>query len=93
MVTSMTDQVTTVRELGASLRARRRRIGLTQAQVAQRAHVTRQWLVRLERGHPNAELGLVLDVARALDVAIEFRPVPAQVAGDVDLDQVLGELS
>jgi HTH-type transcriptional regulator/antitoxin HipB len=89
----MTSQVATARELGAALRAHRKQLGLTQAQVARRAHVTRQWLVRLEQGHPNAELGLVLDVARVLGVAVEFRPIPEQVAGEIDLDQVLGDLS
>ena len=92
-MTSMADQVTTARELGASLRAHRRRLGLTQEQVARRAQVTRQWLLRLEQGHPKAELGLVLDVARALEVAVEFRPVPEQIPGEVDLDQLMGELS
>nr|WP_152361785.1 helix-turn-helix domain-containing protein [Microlunatus speluncae] len=89
----MTGPITTVRELGTSLRARRRGLGLTQHEVAQQARVTRQWLVRLEHGHHSAELGLVLDVARALGVAIEFRPLPEQVPGEVDLDQVLDELT
>jgi HTH-type transcriptional regulator/antitoxin HipB len=89
----MPDQVTTARELGASLRAHRRRLGLTQDQVARRAQVSRQWLLRLEQGHPNAELALVLDVARALGLAVEFRPLPEQIAGEVDLDRLLGELS
>lgn len=92
-MTPMASQVTTARELGAALRAHRKKLGLTQAQVAQRAHVTRQWLARLEQGHPNAELGLVLDVARALGVAVEFKPVPEQVPGEIDLDQVLGDLA
>lgn len=92
-LTSMDHRVTTVREIGAALRARRLELGLTQLETARRAHVTRQWLVRLERGHPTAELGLVLAVAGALELVLDFRSRPEQVPAEVDLDQILDGLS
>lgn len=53
-------------DVGAAIRAARRAEGLTQAQLAQRAGVGRQWLVALEKGHDRAELGKVVAVLAAL---------------------------
>ena len=60
-------------QLGAMLRAQRERQGLTQAQLADRARVTRESVSRLESGRDNARLSLVLNVLSALglDVALE----------------------
>ncbi len=53
-------------DVGAAIRAARRAEGLTQAQLAERAGVGRQWLVALEKGHDRAELGKALAVLAAL---------------------------
>ena len=58
-------------QLGAALRERRELSGLTQAAVADRAAVSRAFVIDLERGRrPRAELTRVLAVIRALDAAI-----------------------
>jgi HTH-type transcriptional regulator / antitoxin HipB len=58
-------------QLGAALRERRERAGLTQAQLAEKAGVSRAFVMDLERGRrPRAELGRVLAVVGALDSAI-----------------------
>lgn len=62
------------RDVGASIRAARRARGLSQAQLAERARVGRQWLVAVEKGHDRAELGLVVAVLRALDIRLTLRP-------------------
>lgn len=60
--------VTNALELGAQLRAARRAAGLTQAQVAESANVSRAFVIDLEQGkRPGAELSRVLAVARALN--------------------------
>lgn len=60
--------VTNALELGAQLRAARRAAGLTQAQVASSAKVSRAFVIDLEQGkRPGAELSRVLAVARALN--------------------------
>ena len=56
--------IRTPADLGAVIRERRRKLGLDQAELAQRIGVSRQWVVGIERGRARAELGLVL---RALD--------------------------
>lgn len=60
-------------ELGAALRDRRARAGLTQAQLADRAGVSRGFVIDIERGRrPRAELNRVLAVMRALDAALSL---------------------
>lgn len=56
---------------GAVLYQRRVDLGLTQAEVASRAGVSRQWLIAAERGKETAELGRMLRVMRVLHLALE----------------------
>lgn len=66
-----------VRDLGAALRDARRRAGLSQQELADRARVSRQWLSRLETGsNPGAELRKVLDVLGALGLSLTLEPLP-----------------
>ncbi|WP_162458259.1 helix-turn-helix transcriptional regulator [Pseudactinotalea terrae] len=75
-------------ELGAALRERRLRAGLTQAQVAERAEVSRAFVTELERGRrPRAELMRVFMVMRALETGLELVDAPTKTA-----DQALSEL-
>lgn len=68
-------------ELGAALRERRERAGLTQAQLAIRANVSRAFVIDVERGRrPRAELTRVLAVMRALDSAITLVDHRSQTA-------------
>ena len=67
--------VTTVRDLGAAVREARRRAGLSQQALADRAGVPRQWVSRLETGsNPGAELRKVLDVFAALSLTVVLQP-------------------
>lgn len=67
-------------DTAAAVRAARRARGLTQAQLAERAGVGRQWLVALEKGHDRAELGKVLAVLSALGLTLTTREAPAPPA-------------
>lgn len=60
-------------DLGATIRAARRERRLTQAQLAARAGVGRQWLVALEGGHERAELGRTMAVLGALGLTLTVR--------------------
>lgn len=57
-----------LRQLVAGLREE---AGLTQGELAQQAGVSRKWLNEFERGNPNARVGAVLDVLRALGYGLE----------------------
>jgi HTH-type transcriptional regulator/antitoxin HipB len=70
--------VRTARDIGAALRTAREGQGLTQATVAERARVSRRWLIAMERGeHPRAELDRVLRVLEALQLDVTVGPVAA----------------
>ncbi|MDT0203722.1 helix-turn-helix domain-containing protein [Nocardioides sp. AE5] len=76
--------------LGPAVRDRRRAAGLTQAELADRAGVSRAWVIRLERGLDNAEPARVLAVLRILGLDLVLRE--HQVSEDEDLlREVLGE--
>lgn len=74
------------------MRAQREQRGLTQAQLADRARVSRESVSRLESGRDNARLSLVLNVLSALDLDVTL-----EQAGRLDktsestLRSVLGE--
>lgn len=79
-------------QLGAALRERRERAGLTQGRLADRAGVSRAFVIDLERGRrPRAELNRVLSVMRALDAAITLVDNERRDAEDI-LTELLGDL-
>ena len=78
--------IRSARTLGMLLREQRRRRGLTQAQLAHRAGVSRQWLSGLERGREGAELGRVLRTLASAGIVLKFEERPT--AG-LDLDAII----
>ena len=67
-------RIRTPLELGLTIRDRRRKLGLTQAELARKIGAGRQWLVAFERGKSRAEVGLVLRAISALDLALTIHP-------------------
>lgn len=65
-------RVRTVRELGASVRVQRESLGLSQQALADRAGVTREWVVRFENGKVSVSLNRVFDVLTALNLTIDL---------------------
>lgn len=60
--------------LGIAVRTLRTRRGWTQLDLAQRAGVSRQWLIKLEAGQASGlEIGLVLQVLDGLDASLMIR--------------------
>ena len=62
----------TPKAIGTAIRTRRRALKMTQADLATRTGVSRQWLAAVESGKPRAELGLVLRTFNVLDMPIMF---------------------
>jgi len=60
----------TAGDFGALIRGRRTRLQFSQAQLARKVGVGRQWVVELEKGKPRAPLALVLRTLNALGVAL-----------------------
>jgi y4mF family transcriptional regulator len=59
-------------DLGARLRDERRRLGVTQEQLAAAAGVNPRLVSEVERGKATAEVGKVLDIARALGLRLSL---------------------
>lgn len=60
--------------LGAAIRDRRKRLGLDQAELANRIGVSRQWIVAVEKGKPRAAMSLILRALAALDLSLTIQP-------------------
>ena len=93
-------QVATAADLGQLVKAARIRRGMSQADLAAAAGVSRRWMVDLEAGKPRAELDLALRVLAALGVVLRAdAPESARSSAaapttspDVDLDEHLAAL-
>ena len=62
--------------------------GWTQAELAERIEVSRQWVVALERGKATAELGATLRAVIALGMVADLVDAPTPDIG-IDLDRLL----
>lgn len=62
----------TAREIGLRIRDRRMHLGLSQAELAERVGMTRQWVIGLEKGAPGAALGTVLRTLAELGLALDI---------------------
>jgi transcriptional regulator with XRE-family HTH domain len=77
--------------LGAAVRQARDEAGWTQSELAERAGVSRAFVVGLERGvRPRAELLRVLAVVRALGKAVALVDDEQPGSFDQALDEILG---
>ena len=65
--------VSTAKEFGAAIRARRKELGLTQAALAEFTGFSVSFLSDLENGKQTAELGKALDLVNLLGLDVEFR--------------------
>lgn len=64
-------EIRTMGDLGALVRKARTARGMTQADLAARLHMSRDWVVRLEKGHPRLEAQRVLDALRLVGVNLD----------------------
>ena len=76
------------RDLAAAVRGRRLSLGLSQAELARRADVSRPWLSQVEAGKPRTELSLIIRLLDALGLGLQLE-VRDSGAPSVDLDAIL----
>lgn len=90
-------EIRNLRQLALAIRARRLALGLSQAELAERAHVSRQWVIEFEAGKATAELGLTLRLFEALGLRFQLSAatLKSESASDdgIDLDTILSSLS
>jgi HTH-type transcriptional regulator/antitoxin HipB len=86
-------RINAIRDVAAAVRGRRLDAGMSQADLARRAGVSRKWVYEFEAGKPAAELGLVLRVLDALDLELDLSPRAERADQQTtDLDALLAEL-
>lgn len=78
----MSDLARSPKQLGAVIRRRRKRLGLNQTQVGERAGLRQETISLMESGSPAARLGTVLAVLAALD--LEFQIVTRSQGRDLE---------
>jgi HTH-type transcriptional regulator/antitoxin HipB len=87
--------IRSIRDLAAAVRGRRKDLGMSQADLARRAGVSRKWVYEFEAGKPTAEFGLLLRVLDELGLALELASRadtgPSGGGDTVDLDALLDE--
>ena len=64
-------QIKSAREVAALIREQRRRNGWSQAELARRVGVGRDWIIQFEKGKATVELGLVLRVLKELGIGLQ----------------------
>ncbi|MDB4947751.1 MAG: putative DNA-binding protein [Gemmatimonadetes bacterium] len=72
-------QIAVPKDLGIRMRDQRLSLRISQASLARSVGVSRSWVIKVERGNPGAEVGLVLKALRALDLTVDVRPGSSSV--------------
>lgn len=88
--------VRTATDLGAVIRDRRKQLKLDQATFAKKIGVGREWVIQIEKGHPRAELGLVLRAIDALNIQLnasvdQGNQVKYRRVSPVDIDAIISK--
>lgn len=81
-------QIRTPLDLGLAIRDRRRKLKLSQTELARKAGVGRQWVVAIEHGKSRAEIGLVLRTLSALNLPLTIEPSDRQLPSREDISPV-----
>jgi HTH-type transcriptional regulator/antitoxin HipB len=76
-------------EVAVVVRARRKQRGWSQQELARRAGVGRDWIIRLEKAKPGVEFGLVMRTLRELGFAIRLEDAAVPTAPVIDLNEIL----
>ena len=87
-----TSPIQSIRDLAAVIRGRRKDLGLSQAELAHRAGVSRKWVYEFEAGKPTAEFGLLLRVLDVLDLRLQVGTRSASGGTDRQARELLDAL-
>lgn len=79
----------TAKDIGALIRDRRTELGLSQVQLAKRIGVSRIWIVQIEKGKPNAQLGLILRALQELKILLHAEIAQEPTCPEIDLGAII----
>ena len=74
-------KIKTTQNIGATIRTRRKRLKITQKELAMTCGTGLRFIVDLEKGKPTCQIGKTLQVLQALGLAIETTPLSGDDAG------------
>ena len=57
---------------GQKIRTRREELGYTQVELAERVHTTQPYISRLERGHFNPSMQMIINIANSLNISVDY---------------------
>ena len=82
-------------QFGQTVRARRKARGLTQAQLAEAADLSEEWIRRIERGVGAPSFDVIEALATALGASAGdlFRPLSERAGRATKIDAMLGKMS
>jgi HTH-type transcriptional regulator / antitoxin HipB len=85
--------ITTSQEYGALIRQKRKALGLTQDELAERCGVGVRFIVDLESGNPTCQLGKALTAAAEVGLRLEDAPAPGgETLSPPDKDDPLSQV-
>lgn len=85
--------ITTPQEYGALIRQKRKVLGITQDELAERCGVGARFIIDLESGKPSCQLGKALTVAAEVGLRLEDAPAPGgQTRAPPDEDDPLSQI-
>jgi len=86
-------RISTMHDLASAVRGRRLELGFSQAELAMRAKVSRDWVNTFERGKRSVELSLVFRLLDTLgleiDLAASHAPAASSSGESRSLDSIL----
>ena len=83
--------IISIKDLASLIKQERKARAWTQAELAERSGVSRDWIIALEQAKPSVELALVLRTLKALNLRLTINK-PSQPAVDgINLDAILDQ--
>jgi HTH-type transcriptional regulator/antitoxin HipB len=79
----MSQLARTPKQLGAIIRRQRRKLGLTQGQLGERAGLRQETISLMEAGNPANRLDTLLTVLAALELELQVAPRTGRVLEDL----------
>lgn len=78
----MSDLARSAKQLGTLIRRNRKKLGLSQSQLGERAGLRQETISLIETGNPAARLDTLLSILAAVD--LEFRIAPRSRNSDIE---------
>jgi HTH-type transcriptional regulator / antitoxin HipB len=75
-------KIKTSEQLGMAIRTRRKRLEITQKELAMACGTGLRFIIDLEKGKPTCQIDKTLQVLQSLGMAIEITPLSGDDAGD-----------